>query len=436
MTRRHTSLIRRSIRRHLVIGLAAIAVLVGGIGGWATTTEISGAVIAAGRLVVETDSKKVQHPTGGVVAEITVRNDDHVDAGELLVRLDETQARAQLAIIDSDLDELVAQQARLEAERDGAESVVFPDELLSRRETLDIMELVSGEQRLFDIRRTAREGRKSQLWQQILQLKEEIRGIEAQKKAKESEIVWTKQELEGVRGLWKQNLVQFSRVTELERSAARLDGERGSLIASAAQAKRRISEIEIQILQIDQDFAADVASQLADIRAERSRQVEKRIAVQDELTRTDIRAPSSGRVHQLAVHTVGGVIQPGETIMLIVPDRDALIVEVRARPQDIDQLSIGQVVSLLFTSFNRVTTPQLTGKLTRISPDVSIDERSGAPFYTGRVTIEPDEIEKLGGAELVPGMPVEAFIQTAPRSVLSYLIRPLSDRMQEAFRED
>lgn len=426
---------RRSIRRHLIAGIAAVALLVGGIGGWAATTEITGAVITSGELVVDSDVKKVQHPTGGVVAEINVSDDDHVTAGELLVRLDETQSRAKLAIIDRDLDETAARQARLEAERDGAESITFPPDLLGRIDTPTISELVAGERRLFDIRRTAREGRKAQLREQISQLGEEVNGIEAQEEAKGKEIDWTNQELEGVRQLWKQNLVQFSRVTELERSAARLDGERGALVASAAQAKLHMSEIELQILQVDQDLGTEVGSQLADIRAQRSELVEKRIAVNDELMRTEIRAPYSGRVHELAVHTVGGVVAAGEPIMLIVPDSDALTVEVHVRPVDIDQLTLGQAASVHFTSFNRRTTPELIGSIERLSPDVTRDARTGAAFYTARIHIEPRELGKLGGVELVAGMPVEAFIQTSARTVLSFLIRPLYDSMQKTFRE-
>jgi HlyD family secretion protein len=238
-----------------------------------------------------------------------------------------------------------------------------------------------------------------------------------------------------VNELWEQNLVQFARVTELERAAARLEGDRGLLVAQAAQTSRRISEIEIQILQVDQDLATEVAGQLADIRAQRSELVEKRIAFNDQLMRTEIRAPQSGRVHELAVHTLGGVVMAGEPIMLIVPDADALIVEVRIRPQDIDQLSLRQSASLHFTSFNQRTTPELAGEVIRISPDIVLDARSGAVFYTARIHIAPDEIAKLQGADLVPGMPVEAFIQTTSRTVLSYLVRPLFDSMRRAFRE-
>ena len=435
MTRKPVSPANRSIRRHLVVGIAAILLLAGGVGGWAATTQIAGAIIAPGQLVVESDVKKVQHPTGGVVAEIRVRNDDRVEAGDLLVRLDETQARSRLGILDKTLDELAARQARLEAERDGAETMRFPDELMSRQEAESVAELVAGERRLFEIRLAARQGQKDQLREQISQLREEIRGVEAQQAAKTREIEWTSRELEGVRKLWKQNLVQFSRVTELERGAARLEGERGLLIAAAAQTRRRISEIAMQILQVDQELATEVAGQLANIRAQRSELVERRIAVNDDLMRTEIRAPYSGRVHQLAVHTIGGVVQAGEPIMLIVPESDSLIVEVRIRPEDIDQLSIGQTAALQFTAFNRRTTPELTGILAQISPDVTRDARTGAAYYVARIGIEPDQIGKLGGMELVPGMPVETFIQTTRRSVISYLLRPLYDSMQKTFRE-
>ena len=351
------SRIRRSIRRHLLVGGAAVALLVGGVGGWAATTQIAGAVIASGRLVVETAVKKVQHPIGGVVSEILVRDDQEVDGGDIVVRLDETQARSRLAILEGTLDELAARQARLEAERDGLTTVRFPDDLLARSDADSVAELTRGEETLFQIRKTARQGRKAQLREQISQLREEVAGIEAQQQAKIQEIDWTSKELKGVQELWERSLVQFARLTELERAAARLAGERGSLVAAAAQTKRRISEIEMQIAQVDQDLASEVASQLSDIRARRSELLERRIAVNDELMRMEIRAPYSGRVHELAVHTVGGVIQPGEPIMLIVPESDLLVVEVQVRPDDIDQLSAGQDVALHFTSFSRRSTP-------------------------------------------------------------------------------
>ncbi len=428
------SLVHVSIRRHLLIGIIAIAVLIGGVGGWAATTQISGAVIASGRLEVESDVKKVQHPTGGVVGMIAVHEGDRVKAGDLLIRLDETQTRANLAIVERSIDELEARQARLAAERDGLDAVAFPASLTSRGDDPEIASLMAGEQRLFEIRRNAREGRKDQLREQIRQLHEQIGGIEAQEQAKATEIEWTNRELEGVRSLYAQNLVQFARVTELERSEARLEGERGQLVASGAAAKGHISEIEVQILQVDQDLATEVGANLADIRAKLAELAERKVAAEDQLNRTEIRAPQDGLVHQLAVHTIGGVIQAGEPIMLIVPDNDALIVEAHVRPQDIDQLSLGQVASLRFTSFSGRTTPDLNGDVRMISPDISTDQK-GSVFYTIRISVAPKELSKLGSVKLVPGMPVEAFIETTPRTVLSYFVRPLYDAMSKAFRE-
>lgn len=432
----HVTPSRRSIRRHLVAGIATVAVLTGGLGGWAATTEISGAVITSGQLVVESDLKKVQHPNGGVVGEIAVRNGDRVKAGDVLLRLDETQVRASLGIIERNLDELAARQARLEAEREGIAEIAFPPALLRRAEEPSIAELLAGEEKFWITRRAGREGKKAQLGEQISQLSEEIRGIESQERAKTTEIAWTRRELEGVRILWKQNLVQFARVTELERATARLEGERGLMVAAAAQARRRISEIEMQVLQVDQDLATEVSSELANIRARRSELGERKIAAEDVLMRTEIRAPADGRVHQLAVHTVGGVVSPGEPIMLIVPDTDELIVEARVSPHDIDQISLGQSAALHFSAFNQRTTPTLNGRVIRISPDISRDPQTGAGFYTVRLFVDPEEIAKLGSVQLVPGMPVDAFIQTTPRTVLTYLVRPLFQGMQKAFRED
>ena len=427
--------VRKSIRRHLVFGVVTVIVLAGGLGGWAATAELSGAVIAAGRLVVESDVKKVQHPTGGVVGAITVRDGDEVKAGDLLIRLDVTQTRANLSIIERSMDEFEARQARLASERDGLSTVIFPELLKARAEGDGVAELLAGEQRLFEIRGTAREARKAQLREQISQLREQITGIKAQERAKATEIDWTQRELSGVRGLYAKSLVQFARVTELERAAARLEGDHGQLVASAAAAKGRISEIEIQILQVDQDLATEIGSELADIRAKLSELAERRVAAQDQLMRTEIRSPQDGRVYQMSVHTVGGVISPGEPLMLIVPENDALIVEARIMPQDIDQLSLGQTAFLRFTAFNARTTPELFGELRLISPDISVEPQTGATYYTIRIAVEPREIAKLGTVKLVPGMPVEAYVQTAPRTFLSYLIRPLFDSMHRAFRE-
>ena len=293
---------QKSIRRHLFISVIVIVLLVGGIGGWASTSEFAGAVIAQGTLVVDTNSKKVQHPTGGVVAELNVRDGDQVKLGDIVIKLDDTQTRANLQIVAKGLDELMARRAREEAELEGVEAVVFPAELLQRKDDPEVARLVGGEGKLFETRRKTREGLKAQLGERVLQSDEEIRGLTAQVASKEKQVEWIQQELEGVRDLWAKKLVQFNRVTSLEREQARLEGERGQLIASIAQAKGKISETKIQILQIDQDMRTEVSKDLAEIRAKSAELIEKRVAAEDQLKRIDIRAPQNGMVHRLDVH--------------------------------------------------------------------------------------------------------------------------------------
>ena len=417
-------------------GAIVAGVLTLGIGGWAATTEIAGAIVAPGSLVVESNVKKVQHPTGGVVGEVRVQDGDRVKAGDILVRLDDTQTRASLAIVTKALDELAAQQARNEAERDGATRVSFPAELLSRVGEPDVARVVEGEQRFFENRRSAREGQGAQLRERISQLKEQIQGLEDQVTAKGREIALVAEELVGVRELWSKNLVQMTRVTSLERDGARLEGERGALISNIAQTRGKITETELQILQIDQDLRSEVSKSLADIRGRNSEYVEKKIAAEDQLRRIEIRAPQNGIVHQLTAHTVGGIIIPqGEPIMLIVPEADALTAEVKIAPQDIDQVRLGQPAVLRFSAFSQRTTPEVTGEVSRISADVSQDQKSGASFYTLRLSVSDSEMERLHGLRLLPGMPVESFIQTGERTVMSYLTKPLMDQVNKAWRE-
>jgi HlyD family secretion protein len=426
---------RSSLRRHLFLGVGAAIILAGGVGGWAGTAEIAGAVIAPGILVVDSNVKKVQHPTGGIVGELFVRDGDQVETGALLVRLDETITRANLAIVVKSLDELAARQARLEAERDDAEQLIFPENLSTRSHDAAVLQVMEGERRLFELRRSARAGQKAQLNERILQTEELIRGTEEQVAAKASEIEFIGQELAGVRELFRKNLIPITRVTALERDAARLRGERGALVAAIAQAKGKITETQLQILQIDQDLRSEVSKELAEIRAKTSELTEKRVAAEDNLKRIDIRAPQAGRVHQLAVHTVGGVISAGEAIMLIVPGGDVLTVEARIAPHDIDQIRVGQNAVLRFTTFNQRTTPEINGEVSRVSADITQDVKSTLSYYTIRIMLPDSELARLNGLKLVPGMPVETFIQTGERTAISYLIKPISDQLSKAWRE-
>ena len=426
--------LRRSIRRHLLAASVGLGALIFGIGGWASTTEIAGAVIASGNLVVESAVKKIQHPTGGVVAELMVRDGDRVTAGDVVVRLDETIPQANLAIVNKALDEAQARQARLQAERDGADAVTFPGQLLARQHDPELDLVLSGERKLFEIRRAARFGQKAQLKERVGQLQEQIQGLVEQITAKKSEIKLIRQELEGVRNLFQKNLVPVQRVTSLERDAARLEGEKGALTASVAQAKGRITETDLQVLQIDQELRTEVGKELADIRGKMSELVERKVTAQDQLKRIDIRAPQDGVIHQLAIHTVGGVVSPGETVMVVVPGSDHLAVEAKIAPQDIDQLRYGQPAILRFSAFNQRTTPELNGEISRISADLTTDQRTGQGFYTVQIAVPESEILRLGGLKLTPGMPVEAFIRTQMRTVLTYFTKPLADQVARAFR--
>jgi HlyD family secretion protein len=288
---------RAAMRRALLGGVLISAFLTLGVGGWAATTVIVGAVVASGALVVDSNVKKVQHPTGGVVGELRVRDGDRVKGGDVLIRLDDTQTRASLAIITKALDEFAAQQARNEAERDDAPTVVFPADLLARIDDPEVARVVKGERRFFENRRSAREGQMAQLRERISQLQEQIRGLEDQVTAKAREIALVNQELVGVRELWQKNLVQITRVTSLERDGARLEGERGALISNIAQTRGKITETELQILQVGQDLRSEVGKNLADIRAKTSEAVEKKIAAEDLLRRIDIRAEPISRTN-------------------------------------------------------------------------------------------------------------------------------------------
>jgi HlyD family secretion protein len=411
------------------------SILIIGVGGWGATAVISGAVVASGSLVVDSNVKKVQHLTGGIVGELRVRDGDRVRAGDIVVRLDETVTRANLAIITKGLDELTARKARLESERDGANTLVFPAQLLAGVGDPDRAAAMDSERKLFNLRKTARNGQKAQLQERIAQLQEEIVGLTAQQSSKIREIALIERELAGVRELWKQNLVQLTRLTALEREAARLDGEHGQLIAAAAQARGKIAETSLQVLQIDQDVASDVAKELREVDGKIGEFIERKVAAEDQLKRIDIRAPQDGTVFQLAVHTVGGVITAGDPIMLIVPEADNLSVEVRVNPQDIDRLQLNQKAILRFTAFNVRTTPEIEGTVTRISADTSTDQRTGQSYYTVRIAMAADQVERLGDVKLLPGMPVEAFVQTGERTMFSYLMKPLHDQFVRAFRE-
>ncbi|MDQ8726341.1 HlyD family type I secretion periplasmic adaptor subunit [Bradyrhizobium sp. LHD-71] len=425
----------RSIRVHLLLGLIVVALLAGGLGGWASTTEISGALIAPGSIVVDSNVKKVQHPTGGVVGELHARDGDVVKAGDVVVRLDDTVTRAGLAIVTKSLNGLLARAARLEAEQRGAESIVFSPALIEQAGDPEAQAVMASEAKLFEVRLNGRIGQKAQFRERIAQLNQEVSGLSAQEAAKRGEIELVATELGGVRQLFAKNLVGISRLTVLERDAARLAGELGQFVAAKAQVLGKITEIELQIIQIDKDLVSEASKDLRETTERIGEFVERKVTAEDQLRRVNIRAPQDGMVLQSSVHTVGGVISAGDVIMLIVPQADNLSVEAKVNPQDIDQLQIGQRTLLRLSALNQRTTPELNGTVSRVSPDTTVDQRTGQTFYTIRVSMPTEEIARLGQVKLIPGMPVEAFIQTGNRTMLSYLMKPLHDHLMRAFRE-
>jgi HlyD family secretion protein len=425
----------RSIRGHLILGLSLILVLAGGFGGWASTVQISGALIAPGSVVVDSNVKKVQHPTGGVVGEVRVRDGDIVKAGDVVVRLDETVVKASLAIVVKTLNGLWARAARLEAEQRGLDKIKFPSQLTDQAGDAEVRDVMASETKLFEVRVNGRAGQKSQLRERVSQLNEEIVGLTAQEQAKEKEISLVEKELVGVRQLYEQRLIQISRLTQLERDMARLIGERGQYIAARAQAKGKITETELQIIQVDKDVVSEVSKDLREANDKIGEFVERKVTAEDQLRRIEIRAPQDGVVLQSTVHTVGGVITAGDAIMMIVPKADDLSVEAKVNPQDIDKLQVGQKTLLRLSAFNQRTTPELNGVVTRVSADVTTDQRSGQSYYTIRVSLPPAEVARLGEVKIIPGMPVEAFVQTGDRTMFSYLMKPFSDQLMRSFRE-
>ena len=427
--------ISSSLRRHLYFAFGAILLLFGGLGVAAAAVKIKGAVIATGRIVVETNIKRVQHQEGGIVREIHVREGQTVNAGDLLVRIDDTLPRTNLAIINKRLHELWSQEARLTAERDGRTDLVVPASIAVASLSSEFGAILDGQRTLLGARLTSRESHKAQLAEQIKQYEEQIAGLSVQRDAKAEEIRLIAQELKDLAGLLDKGLIEKSRITALMREKARLEGERGRFVSEIAQSAQAISERRVQVLQIDEDMRAEVVEQLQAVRAEIAELEEQKVAAKEQLSRAEIRAPRAGFVHQLAVHTVGGVVSSGEDLMAIVPQEDMLVIEAQVLPTDIDQMSISQEAIIRLPGLDQRSTPELRAKVLNVSADLLQDPATGLSYYRARLALPDEEIDRLEGKVLIPGMPVEAFVQSESRSILSYLIKPLSDHIAHTFRE-
>ncbi len=425
----------KKIRHLTTLALAVVFVLVFVLGGLAATVRINSAVIARGALVVDSYVKPVQHQKGGVVARISVRNGDRVSAGQVLVHLDDTQTKINLAIVSRRLAELAARSARLTAERDGRQTIAFPS-YPGRLDVNETRSIENGEQRLFDDRRASMQGKIAQLRERIHQLDQQVTGLMAEQDGKRRAIAVIGKELASLQPLLSQGVIPATRVYALQRDQADLSGELGSLLASAAEVKGKIAETELQIIQLGDDQRSDVSDQLKQAESEGSQYLERRAAIEDDLQHADITAPQDGIVHQLAVHAPGTVIPAGDAIMQIVPDRDALVPELKLSPRDVDQVAVGKAVELRFSAFNYRTTPEITGNVASISAELTTDKTSGQSFYTVRVAVSAAEWQRLGTLTPIAGMPVEAFIATGEQTGLGYVAKPFTDQLARAFRED
>lgn len=423
------------INRYLALSVLGTIGCAVGIGYWLQTANIVAATVAQGTLVVESDIKKVQHQTGGTIGEIFVREGDRVKAGDVLMRLKDTVVRSNAQLVRKQLDEQYVRQSRLEAERDARADMAFPAEMAGRESEPAITAIFAGERSLFESRRNSRAGQRAQMRERAAQLRDEISGYTAQQDATRRQFYLIQDELTGVQDLFAKNLVNISRLNTLQREVARLEGELGRLVATAAQARGKIAEIELQILQLDTDLRNEVVKDLRDVQSKVAELSERRITAEDILDHIDIRSPETGKVHQLSVHTVGGVINPGEQVMQIVPAKDQLLVEIKLPATEIDTIHIGQPASIKLTAFNARTTPQIDGSVSRISADLIKDQPNGPGNYVVRIAISASELDRLADQKLLPGMPAEIHIRGVERTALSYFLKPMMDQMGRIFRE-
>lgn len=425
-----------SARGPVLFGFAMLAILVGGFGLWSTMTEIAGAVVAPGRVEVEQNRQVVQHPDGGVVETIFVKDGDTVKAGDPLVQLDGTLLKSEHAIVQGQFFEILARRGRLEAERDGKDKISFPDELIAAaKANPEIADLVRGQEGLFAARLETTANELEQLAKQRAQIADQIDGIAAQRRAAGDQMALIDKELADLKGLLDRGLTQAGRVLALEREKARLEGSAGELDAARAEAGGKITEIDIEVLKRGSTRREDANTQLRDLGYRELELAERRRSLGEQIDRLDIRAPVAGIVHALQVTTPRAVVRAAEPLLYIIPQDRPLVIAAQVTPIHIDEISVGLPVTLRFAAFDSRTTPELTGRVRQISADALTDEASHQSFYRAEVVLEPGEMAKLGGRPAIPGMPVEVFIRTGERTPLAYLMKPLAEYFNRAFRE-
>ncbi|WP_347268730.1 HlyD family type I secretion periplasmic adaptor subunit [Paracoccus sp. (in: a-proteobacteria)] len=426
-----------SARGAVILGLVGLMVLMGGFGLWAWTARIAGAVVAPGQVEVEQRRQVVQHPDGGVVAEILTHDGAKVTAGQPLIRLDGTLLGTELAIVEGQYYEILARRGRLEAERADMGEISFPQELVAAvRNRPDLRALMEGQESLFLARRDTLEQALGQLAKQSEQVQSQIGGIDAQARALQQQRDFIAQELRDQRGLLEKGLAQAPRVLALEREAARLDGLLGETTATRARAVTQMAEIDLSRLEKTATRREAAETELRELGYRELELAERRRALVEKIDRLEIRAPVAGVVQELQVTTPRSVIRPADPILFIIPQDRPLVVAARVATINIDEVHPGQQVVLRFSSFSSRTTPEIDGVISRVSADTLVDQATHIPYYRAEVTIPPEQVDKLQGLELVPGMPVEVYVQTGERSPMAYLVKPLSDYFTRAFREN
>lgn len=426
-----------STTRFVFLGMLALLGLVGGMATWSITTRIAGAIVTSGRVEVESNRQIVQHPQGGVVGEILVADGDHVEAGAPLLRFDSVLTGSELTTIEGQLFELLGQKSRLLAERDGAESISFDPELAEAAQTRPkVAEFMQGQSALFMARRASLNEGLSQWDERARQVDNQIDGSKAELASIEAQAALLAGELDDQQALLDSGLTQASRVSALKREAANFDGRIGALNADIAQARGRLAEIEIERLKLETSLREEAIGALRDLQSREIELRQKRLSLLEVMDRLTVRAPRAGVVYGLAVHTPRAVVQPAEPIMYIIPQDEPLVIRTQIPTQHIDQIHPGQPATLRFSSFDQRTTPEIFATVANVSPDVFVDDRSGASFYTAELRPNDGELQKLAGLEILPGMPVEAFIKTEDRSPISYLIKPFTNYFNRAFREN
>ena len=426
-----------SASRPLTIGFVSLLLLVLGVGLWSVNTQIAGAVIASGRIQVEANRQVIQHPTGGVVGEIFVSEGDVVKAGDIVVRFDSSDLKSELAIIESQYFELLARKALFQAERDDVPELTYDDELIiEAKQNSDIHSLMDGQSDFFAARRASLEKQKEQLAEQTIQLNNQVTGVEAQNIANQSQLMLLEEELTDTQSLLDKGLAQASRVLALRREKARIEGQIGNLTSELGRLKAAINGINIQLLQLDTERRTSAIENLRDIGYRTLELAERRIAIKQTLFRLEVRAPMSGIVHDNQIFALQSVVQAAEPMMYIIPSDLPLVVQAQVDVVHVDQVYVGQDATLNFAAFSQRTTPQIFGTVTKLSADVFTDQVTGLNYYQVELVPKQSEMEKIENLELLPGMPVEAFLKTDDRSAFTYLVKPVTDYFNKAFREE